>query len=61
MFENLIGHKDFEIRKCEYSLNQLKDCMNAINLFRDNNPEYFLVVSNLYYVSEPENKEIGNL
>ena len=61
MFENLIGHKDFEIRKCEYSLNQLNDCMREINLYRDNNTEYYRDISNLYYVSELENKVIVTL
>lgn len=61
MFDNLIGHKDFEVRKCEYSLNQLKDCMKAIDLYRDNNPEYFMDISNLYYISDSKNKVIVTL
>ena len=61
IFRKIIGHKDLDVRKCEYSLNQLKDCMKAVDLSRDNNPECFSDISNLYYISDSKNKVIVTL
>ena len=56
IFRRIIGHNDFLVHKCDYSHNRLNECMNEINLYRENNLDYFRDISNLYYISDLENK-----
>lgn len=56
IFREILGHKDFLVHKCNYSYNELNNCMNEIDEYRDKNSEYFRDVSNLYYISDSENR-----